>query len=154
MDLSNVSIMHSPTNSCAKHQQQSPSTTSVNLHVTSTPGLCHLKTCFRRTGNVLPKKEIIPLQSLAPSTVFRQELSEEDCDTQSEYNTDATVQGGICALDVFELREKQIIDIKRKKNPNKPRKTVSKLVSGRELTNDTVMANIAEHEKKLKKQKH
>jgi len=42
---SNVSTMHSPTNSCAKHQQQSPNTTYVNLHVTSTPGLCHLKTC-------------------------------------------------------------------------------------------------------------
>jgi len=81
--------------------------------------------------------------------VFCQELFEEDSDTQSKDNNDATVQGGICALDVFELREKQIIDVKRKKT-NKPRKTVSKLVSGRELSNDTVMANIADHEKTQK----
>ena len=41
------------------------------------------------------------MQSLAPSTVFRQELSEEDSDTQSQDSTDVTVQGDIGALDVL-----------------------------------------------------
>jgi len=61
----------------------------------------NLQSGFRRTGMFPLNKEIIPLQSLAPSTVFRQELSEEDSDTQSQDSTDVTVQGDIGALDVL-----------------------------------------------------
>ena len=43
--------------------------------------------------------------------MFRQELSEEVSDTPSQKSTNATVED---ALDVFEIKEKQIIDVKMK----------------------------------------
>jgi len=58
----------------------------------------NLQSGFRRTGSFPLNKEIIPLQSLAPSTVLRQELSVEDSDIPSQDITDATEEGEICVF--------------------------------------------------------
>jgi hypothetical protein len=49
--------------------------------------------------------------------------------------------------DMFEEKELHLKEIKSEARTNKPRKTISKLVSGKELTSDDVCSAMKDHEK-------
>ncbi|KAH3826767.1 hypothetical protein DPMN_128677 [Dreissena polymorpha] len=78
---------------------------------------------------------------MVPAEVF-----DDSGDSQS---SGATVEGGIQS-DVFQEKEHQLV--KRKNvSVRKPYRTVSKLVSGKELTSDNVMNAVQQHEQAMKR---
>ena len=75
-----------------------------------------------------------------PSEVFE--------DIASSQDSEATVEGGITAEDEVEIfvgKEQDLLKIKREVK-HKTRNTVSRHVSGRELTSDTVIDSVKEHQ--------
>ncbi|XP_045195071.2 uncharacterized protein LOC123550708 [Mercenaria mercenaria] len=111
----------------------------------------NLHAAFQRTGIYPINKEAIPKEHMIPSEVFcSQTVANEDGN-----DSDATVEGGITtnAATPEDLFEKQTLKLKNVKSKliNKPRKTMSKLVSGKELTSDEVCEAIQQHIKDQQK---
>jgi hypothetical protein len=107
----------------------------------------NLQAAFKKTGIYPADRNAIPKQAMLPAEVFS--YSEPDSD-----DTESTVEGGIFVgneiSDIFEKAEQKLKAVKNEKT-NKPRRTVSKLVSGKELTSDSVIRSIEQHENEQKK---
>jgi hypothetical protein len=104
----------------------------------------NLQSSFRRTGIYPLDRTVVPKSSMVPAEVFH-----DSCDSQS---SQATVEEGGIPLDVFQEKEQQLVK-KKNESVRKPYRTVSKLVSGKELTSDNVINAIQQHEQVMKRPK-
>jgi len=134
--------MPSVTRSFAKQQLQLQSTTKA---------LCseNLQVAFKKTGIYPADKNAIPKQSMLPSEVFSASDREPDSD-----DTESTVESGKLVRneinDIFEKAELKLKAVKCEKT-SKPRRTVSRLVSGKEFTSDPVIRSFEQHEHEQKR---
>ncbi|XP_045178154.2 uncharacterized protein LOC123538252 [Mercenaria mercenaria] len=114
----------------------------------------NLQSGFRKTGIYPLDKAAIPQDKLLPADVYQESA---ECSQASEAST---VEGGIevnkdegCS--VF-MKEKEK-ELKRKKSETekqrKTRKTMSKIVSGKEMSTESVIEQMKEHELSQKKRK-
>ena len=127
----------------------------------------NLQSSFKRTGIYPLNKEAIPKESLIPAELYEFEKQKEPDDGN---DSDATVEGGIVSEmestpDVNDCHKVQVDsenffqnkenDLRRVKSEitKKPRKTMSKIVSGRAITRDKITNLMREHEKEQNKSK-
>lgn len=104
----------------------------------------NLHAAFRKTGICPLDITAIDQDKLVPAEIF-QEQDEEETDSQ------ATVEGGIDVTkktpgSIFTEKEILLKKVKQERGKKAPRNTLSKLVSGQDLTDVTVMANMKTHE--------
>ncbi|KAH3885922.1 hypothetical protein DPMN_009919 [Dreissena polymorpha] len=114
-----------------RHQLPSPSIMFVISAATLSQALSaeNLQVGFRKTGLFPLNKDAIPRESMFPAQVYHSDDTDD---------SDLTVEGGL-QLDLkmntpalfFETVEQKIRSVKNQK-AKKPRKTVSRLVSGKE----------------------
>lgn len=98
-----------------------------------------------RTGVYPIDRSAVPKQSMIPAEVF-EDMSSQD--------SDCTVEGGVLVedrLDIFEEKEKELRSVKSETKGKKPRNTVSRHVSGKELTSTKVLDAVKQHQISQKK---
>ena len=113
----------------------------------------NLQAGFKKTGIYPLNMSAIPSEYMVPSEVF---ITHSDVNAV-ESDSDATVEGGVLIaddeyvsdVDMFEVREQNLRKIKSEV-VSKPRKCVSAIVSGKEITNDLVYNQLSQHEKQQK----
>ena len=99
----------------------------------------NLYSAFRKTGISPWNPNGIQKKYLIPSEVYQ--ISDEDSDADSE----ATVEGGVVAdVSMFDRLENELKSVKSN-TEKKPRNTLSKLVSGKEITDNVIAAAIEAH---------
>lgn len=107
----------------------------------------NLQSAFRKTGIYPYDQAAVVHDKLLPSEVF---LEQDDTDSQ------ATVEGGIVAEKtelacyIFKEKESKLKKVKQEQSKKKPRNTMSKIVSGKDLTDVTVLETMKDHEHKNK----
>ena len=102
----------------------------------------NLQSGFMRTGVFPLDRNAVPKTSTIPSKVFESEVI--DCSQGGE----SSVEGGVVVydmLDMFELKERLLKSIKSEGNQKKTRNTISKHISGKELTSIEVMKAVEQH---------
>ncbi|XP_060556927.1 uncharacterized protein LOC132717474 [Ruditapes philippinarum] len=107
----------------------------------------NLQSAFKKTGICPFDKFAVPQESLVPAVVF-QDIDMAECtDTDSQ----ATVEGGIvvdkdASGDFLLEREMTLRKVKSEKPKQKVRNTMSRIVSGKDLSAKSVLDSMKQHE--------
>ncbi|XP_053388230.1 uncharacterized protein LOC128551405 [Mercenaria mercenaria] len=115
----------------------------------------NIQSSFRRSGIYPFSVDAVPKEKLLPAEVFQSESTDAINDADSQ----ETVEGGIMVdqlrteedtiTDLFEKKENDLKKVKSE-HKSKQRKTMSKIVAGKEITEE-IVAKMTEHEKNQKK---
>lgn len=101
----------------------------------------NLQSAFRKCGIYPFNADVVPAEALAPSSVLTQRNEEED---KSDSDLDADENNN--SQDFFAERTRELVRIKSEGlKAKKERKTLSKITSGRAITEPEVSAKIMEH---------
>lgn len=102
----------------------------------------NLQSAFKKTGICPLDMNAIDKSKLIPATLYEDEVQEKlYTDSQS------TVEGGVITPETCLLvREENLRRVKQEMASRWPRNSLSKVVSGKEVTEDTVLNQIKEHE--------
>lgn len=124
----------------------------------------NLQSAFRRTGIFPLNKDAIPKEYLIPAEVF---VPENMVTNEDENDSDATIEGGVVVesensepsvnkkintVNFFQDKETELKRVKTETS-KKPRKTMSKIVSGHAITENRIESLMRNHEKEQNKTK-
>lgn len=111
----------------------------------------NLLSAFRKTGIYPLDKDAIDKTKLIPAEVFEEKKIDEYPEDQ---DSQQTVEGRVLEPEAcLKRRVDKLKSVKQVQPVKKTRKTISKIVSGKDLTDDDVFRQMKEHEKSQKQPK-